>query len=178
MLTAERGKHSGPGNRTTGVTLIELLVALTIAGIMLMFAVPAFNDFTAQRRMASNVNLVVSAINYARSEAARQSAVVSVQALDAADNDNEWGPGFCVTLGDPGNCDAPMIRYVPEGNMTFNAINGLDGVDSWSFNSRGMLLGGVVGQVDICGVDGDDDPGRSVRISAIGRASTEQLTCF
>ena len=38
-----------------GFTLIELMVALTIASVMMAFAIPAFNDFTEQRRMAANV---------------------------------------------------------------------------------------------------------------------------
>ena len=37
-----------------GFTIIELMVALTIAAVMMSFALPAFNDFTTQRRMAAN----------------------------------------------------------------------------------------------------------------------------
>ncbi len=164
---------------TAGVTIIELLVGLSIAAVMMMYAIPAFNDFTAQRQMASNVNMVVAAVNYARNEAARQAATVSVQAVNAGDTDNEWGPGFCVVLGDPGNCNNALARFAPEGNgITFDAINGLDSEDTWSFNSRGMLMGGNVGNIEICGADADDDPGRVVRISAIGRASIGELDCF
>ncbi len=165
--------------RISGITLIELMVALAIAGVMMMFAVPAFNDFTAQRQMSSAVNLVVSGINYARSEAARQGQNVTLQAVDAADDDNEWGPGFCVTLGDPGNCNTPLTMFEPPANVTIDATSaGLDGQDGLTFNSRGMFIGGAANQIAICGADADSDPGREVRISAIGRASTQTLVCF
>lgn len=161
-----------------GFSLIELMVALAIAAVMLTYAIPAFNDFTSQRRMASNVNMLVSAVNYARSEAARQGGVVTVQAEDAADAGDEWGPGFCVTLGDPGDCDAPLAYFAPEGGATFDALNGLNNVDGWSFNSRGMLTNPVAGEVQICGGDAGDDPGRILRLNAIGRASVDQMVCF
>ena len=58
--------------RLANLTVVEIMVALAIAAIMMFFALPAFNDFTAQRRVAANVNYVISAINYARNEAARR----------------------------------------------------------------------------------------------------------
>ena len=81
-------------SRTFGFTLIELLVTLTIAGVMLGFAVPAFNDFVQQRRMAANGNLMISAVNYARSEAARRGVQVTIQAQDASDSADEWSGRF------------------------------------------------------------------------------------
>ena len=165
--------------KAKGFTLIELLVVLTIAGVMMAYAIPAFNDFSSQRRMTSNINMLVSAVNYARNEAVRNGAQFTVQALDASNNANEWGPGFCVTAGDPGDCLNPLAQFTPEGNnIVFNAVNGLDGEDSWSFNSRGLITGGLTGQVQICGADIDDDPGRILRISAVGRASVGELACF
>ena len=104
-----------------GFTLVELMIALTILSVMMAFAVPAFNDFTNQRRMISDVNGLVSAINLARSEAGRRGAQVTVQSLDASDSNNEWGTGYCVTVGDPGDCAAAIRSFTLEGNFTFNA---------------------------------------------------------
>ena len=60
-----------------GFTVVELLVAMTIASVMMAFAIPAFNDFTQQRRMAANVNQLIGAIGYARSEATRFGGISS-----------------------------------------------------------------------------------------------------
>ena len=161
-------------SKFAGFTIIELMVALTIAGIMMAYALPAFNDFTGQRRMTANVNSMIAAINYARSEATRLGRVVTVQAQDAGDNDNEWGPGFCVTPADPGDCNAAIQVFDMGGTIAFDSLGGQD---SMSFNSRGLLQGGP-DTIELCGADAGDDPGRSVDISAIGRASIRSWVCF
>ena len=155
------------------------MVALSIAAVMLMFALPAFNDFSNQRRIAANANYIISAINYARNEAARQGVNATVQAEDNADGDNEWGPGFCVTLNDPGNCDTPLTTFMPEGDITINATSAsLDGGDSMTFAANGLYTAGAAESIEVCGPDAASDPGREIRISAIGRASTQQFVCF
>lgn len=166
--------------RQVGFTIIELMVALTIASVMMFFALPAFNDFTTQRRMTSNVNLLISGISLARSEATRRGADVTLQRTDTTDDTNEWGGGFCVTLGDPGNCNAPIRLFELEGTPTFNAKDdeGLQDEGGLTFNSRGLLQGGISGAIDLCGADADDDPGRRVQINAIGRANVNNLVCF
>ena len=153
------------------------MVALAIAAIMMFFALPAFNDFTAQRRVAANVNYVISAINYARNEAARRGVNVSMQAVDADDDANEWGPGFCVTEN-PGDCDNPIQLFQAEANVTINGMGTLNADETLTFNPRGMFTGGAAGTIEVCGQDADEDPGRIVRISAIGRASVGELVCF
>ena len=165
-------------SKVAGFTLIELMIALTIAGIMMAYALPAFNDFTAQRRMTANVNSMIAAINYARSEATRLGGTVTVQAIDAGDPNDEWGPGFCVTPADPGNCAASLQTFDMGGTITFDAQGDLHTEDSMSFNSRGLLQGGLLGTMQLCGVDAGDDPGRTINISAIGRASILNLVCF
>ncbi len=168
-------------NRIHGFTVIELMVAMAIAAVMLSFALPAFNDFTTQRRMATNVNAMIAALNYARSEAARLGGTVSVQAVDASQTADEWGDGFCVTAGTPGDCTTPLQVFSLDGldgNGTFDAIDGLHTQGTISYNSRGLVLGGLTGSIQLCGNDADDDPGRVININAIGRASIRELTCF
>ncbi len=167
-----------PRKQAKGFTIIELMVALTIAATMMAFAIPAFNDFTTQRQMAANVNSMIGAINFARSEAARLGGTVTVQSADASSAGNEWGEGFCIQVGDPGNCANPLRDFTIEGEVTFNALGGLNGIDSLSFNSRGLMIGGMVGSIQLCGQDTDDDPGRTININAIGRANIVDLTCF
>ena len=158
--------------------MIELLAAMAIAAVMMMFAFPAFNDFIDQRRMTTNANALISAINFARNEATRRGAEVTLQTQDAADSDNEWGLGFCVTEGDPGNCDDPLQIFTIDGSVTVDALGALDNEDAMSFNSRGMLQDGLQGQIQVCGEDAADDPGRVININAIGRASILDLVCF
>ena len=145
---------------------------------MMVYAVPAFNDFTAQRQMAANVNYVISGINYARNEAARRGTTVSLRSLDASDDANEWGPGFCVTETADADCGTAITLFAPEEGITINGTNALNTLGDLAFNARGMFTGGVTGEIEVCGTDADDDPGRIVRLSLIGRASVADLVCF
>lgn len=165
-------------SKSAGFTIIELLVSLTIAAVMMVFALPAFNDFTVQRQMTANVNQFISAISYARSEATRFGADVSLQRADLADDGNEWGPGYCVTLGDPGNCNTPLRNFALEGTGTLNALGVLHDEPAMTFNSRGLIQDDLSGTVALCGVDADDDPGRLVTINALGRANVTRSVCF
>ncbi len=163
---------------SNGLTVIELLVALAIAAVMLAYAVPAFNDFADQRRIASSSNMIIAGVNYARSEAARLGTSVTLQTMNGGDDTNEWGPGFCVTAGTPGNCDTPLNIFEPEANVTLDGIDGLDGLVSLTFDSTGMLTGAVDGDIEVCGASAAEDPGRVIRLNAIGRASSGELECF
>ena len=153
---------------------------MAVAAILIGMALPAFNDFISQRTMAARVNDFVLAVNYARSEAARLGGVVSIQAVDAQ-ADNEWGNGYCVVAGNPGDCDPPVLRtFAPLDDATLDGVGDLNGRVTLSFNARGMLMVvlGNDARVELCGADAADDPGREVRISAIGRPDANELVCF
>ena len=155
-----------------GITIVELMVALAIAAILLGMALPAYNGFIAQRNLTAQGNDLVLAIQLAKSEAALRGQLVSVQSRDAADGGNEWGPGWCVVLGTPGDCDAPVLRnFDPRGVITVDGEGGLDGVGTLTFSSRGFFTLGANGSALIC--DPTATRGRRVSISAIGRVSTE-----
>ncbi len=171
------GRRLG-GPRPVGFTLIELMVTLAVAAVLVGFALPAFNDFTAQRNLTARVNSLVLAVNYARSEAARLGTVVSVQAVDASDAGNEWGNGYCVVVGNPGDCTGTTLRqFEPVQDATFDGVNDFDGVGALSFNSRGMMVNGVAGSLQLCSTITSVEPGREIDMNLIGRTVTEDLVC-
>lgn len=165
----------GNRQRARGVTIVEIMVALAVAAVMFGLAGPAFQAFVAQRTLTTQLNDFVVATQYARSEAGRRGGLVSVQALDAGDNANEWGPGWCVTLGDPGDCVAPLRTFPPLGTNTLDADGALDGVDTLSFNARGALVANPGGVLTLC--NPDETVGRRITLSGIGRVSTTEIDC-
>ena len=148
------------------------MVAMAIAAVLLGMALPAFNVFVEQRTMTALGNDFISAVNLARSEAVNRGANVSIQTmnLQAAD---EWGDGYCVTVT-PGNCNNPLSTFQPT-DATMNALAGLNGVGTLTYNSRGLLTLNAQGTIEICspGVN----PGREIAINTIGRASSAELVC-
>ena len=163
----------------SGFTIIELLVAMAVAAVLLGLALPAFNTFIEQRSMTSRVNGLISAVNLARSEAVTRGGLVSIQAVNAGDNANEWGAGYCVVVGTPGNCPndpAVLIRQFDDaGAATMNATGGLNGQGTLSFNGRGLMTLGAQGTIEICEVG--VARGREVEINTIGRATSVELAC-
>jgi type IV fimbrial biogenesis protein FimT len=164
---------------TKGFTIVELMVSLAVAAILMGVALPAFNDFIRQRTMASRINDLVLAVTYARSEAVRRGQRVSLERI-GADDDNEWGGGYCVVLAGS-DCDdvVDVLRqFEPmDDNVTFNATGALHGVQRLTFNGRGLLVGAIQGRIELCHGDEAVDPGRAIDISATGRADSQELEC-
>lgn len=147
-----------------GFTLVELLVTIAVAGVLVAAAVPQFQSMVRRQQMASVANDMIMSINFARSEATRVGGGVQMQAVNATNNGNEWGPGWQI-VGPTGTVLQSFIGAT--GGMT---INGTDGVNVVTFNGRG--LPNLTVQMDMC------NPGSGVRIamSAVGRPATSDLT--
>jgi type IV fimbrial biogenesis protein FimT len=162
--------------RQRGITIIEIMVTLAIAAVLIGLALPAFNEFVAQRTLTAQVNDFLVAVQYARSEAGRRGTTVSVQAVNAGSAANEWGPGWCVVVGTPGACpnDGSELRdFATLGNDTLDGTGALDGVGTLAFSSRGLLLPpAAAGTFNLC--NPNEHVGRQVTISTIGRVSSKQ----
>jgi len=67
-----------------GLTLIELVTALTIVAIVTVFAVPSFEDFRVRERLKGAANNLYTDLQFARSEAVQRNAQVSVSFVTGA----------------------------------------------------------------------------------------------
>lgn len=84
-----------PGRRrgqARGFTLVELIVALTVAAILAFLAAPALSHVFARIRVQGAANELSTDIQYARSESVRRRTAVTL----AADTD---GGGYGITSG-------------------------------------------------------------------------------
>ena len=82
-----------------GLTLVELLVAIAVLGILLGIGVPALGQFAADSRLTSTTNRLVSALHLARSEAVRRNARVTL--CPSADGvfcaaEGDWDQGWII----------------------------------------------------------------------------------
>jgi prepilin-type N-terminal cleavage/methylation domain-containing protein len=66
------------GPRPHGHTLIEMLVALAIVGVVAGWALPSFRELALNAARTQQVNAFLQAVYLARSEAIKRNAVVSL----------------------------------------------------------------------------------------------------
>lgn len=84
-----------------GFTLIELIVAIAVLAIMVTWAVPSFQQFTARNEVAAEVMRLKSALAVARSSAVARGITVTVcpsTDQDTCTNDN-WSGRLVVVAG-------------------------------------------------------------------------------
>jgi len=91
-----------------GLTLIELVVTISIMVILMMIAVPGFNDVTLGGKLTSYANQLVSSAYLARSEAIKRDAAVTLCVTangsscmsDADSGSRRWERGWLVLAPD------------------------------------------------------------------------------
>jgi type IV fimbrial biogenesis protein FimT len=168
----------GGMQRQRGITIIEIMVALTVAAVLIGVGLPAFNGYVAQRTMTTQANDFVLAVHYARSEASRRGEIVSVRVAEAA---NGWTSGWCVVIGTDTTCQggaAVLRQFGNVGNNTLTANGGLDGVNTLPFNARGFLaLNNDGGSLILCPSDLAQNPGRIIALTRVGRVNSTQTNC-
>ncbi|MBK1699940.1 GspH/FimT family pseudopilin [Thiococcus pfennigii] len=112
------------GNRHTrphGLTLLELLMAIALIGILLSIGAPTFADLVARNRMAVAVNALIAHLQFTRSEAIKRG--VPVQLCPSADGatctgGQAWHLGYIVTTDEKD----PAARLRVGGALDPNAI--------------------------------------------------------
>lgn len=158
-------------NSYIGFTLIELMIVLAIAGIALSAAIPSFQGMVVRNRIITQANEFVLTLNLARSEALKVGGIVTIQAASPVTG-NRFGGGWCVVVGNPGNCDGTLVRRFPAltGETTLDSV---EGVNFIQFNSLGGLANtaSTTRKMDLCypGYDG-----RRIVISLIGRSKSHR----
>jgi len=151
-----------------GMTLIELVLVVALIGTGILAAAPSFNSIVSKNQTTTQINELVTAINLARSEASKVSGVVSLQATNTIDNDNEFGRGWCVVVGNPGDCTGDIIRSFPAplGVDTINSES-----DSLQFNAFGAMHDNSTRTFIFCAPGKD----RLITVTPVGRSKIDNV---
>ena len=91
------------GQRQRGVTLIELMVALTIFALLLGLALPSFRNFVASNRLSGTAQEFLAALQLARSEAIKRGTQITLR-HNATPGSRDWGTsGWTLFVDTNGN---------------------------------------------------------------------------
>ena len=185
--------------KTSGFTLVELMIALTLVSILVIVAIPSFSGSMKRNRAASQANDLVTALAQARSEAIRRNLVITVcssaNSTTCAASTN-WATGWIVFIdvnqngaydddGDTDLCETGsnnlpsedcVLKVYPElsGNSTLTAS-----ANFLQFRGSGETLASANDsfppQPGNCKTT--DKEKRVINITPIGRADMTRSNC-
>ena len=165
--------------RTSGFTLLELMVAIALIGILLALAGPSFRDFTSSNRVTAANNNLITALNLARAEATRRSTPVAI--CPSADGKTcgdatNWASGWIV-FQNPGTAGV-----IAQASDVLQAWNGETGNISFSTTSTyiqyqptGTVAAAASFDVSYPACHGLQK--RHIQVSAGGTISTQRQPC-
>lgn len=179
--------------KAIGFTLIELIVTLTIAGILIALAAPAMQTFIQDQRLTNQANEFIADLNIARSEAIKRgdsdiSIVICKQGGTAASpscsSGAAWSAGRVVFVDadNDGVIDSSetilRITEILAGSNTLNSIGST--TNSFTFSNTGLttLATGTEIAMRFCDSRGSTK-GVTVYVNFTGRARIDRtmLSC-
>lgn len=154
-------------DKSSGFTIIELMIAVAIAGVMAAIAIPGFSTFIKNNCMTTTANSLVTSLQLAKSEAVKRRQTVTVAPTkssgDADYASNEWGEGW--TVADSTETIRVVELTCGVGKTT------VDGDDtSVIYDSTGFT--NTTSTFTICD-DRTLETGREVSVNSLGRPTTD-----
>lgn len=159
-----------------GFTLVELMVTLVILAILLSIAAPSFRDVIQNNRTQTISTDLLSALQYARSEAVKRGAKVDVcrRNGDACANAVDWGNGWLVKVSGAGGAVLRVWEAV-DGQDTVTGPN-----ETLTYRPNGLLTKENNAADSVFTVAFANCTGHTqytISLTATGRATRTKGTC-
>ncbi len=161
-------------NQQSGMTLIELMMTLLIAGIVMVIAVPNMNQFIKNERLTGFTNSFLLDLMLARSKAVELNTPVIV----CASNDEEtcsggdYDQGWIVVTAPDGNInDGEILKIQQELTAGISVALNDGALSTITYDSRGFTPDIPAGAIISLCDDRGDDYARALTISPTGRVS-------
>lgn len=157
-----------------GITMLEVMVAVAILSIITGLAIPSLRSTVQNSRAAAHSNAFIAALNFARSEAVKRRAAVTIctssngtscRAAGTSDANN-WHKGWIVTAnGTVLRVDAGMdTAFSLTGNtnqVTFASTGSSTALRNFTLTAAGCV----------------NNNNRLISLSVTGRVSVEKTRC-
>ena len=177
---------STPKTASTGYTIIELAIVMTIVAILTAIGVPSFKYVTASNRIASEINGLLGDMQFARSEAVKEGQTVTVCAsatpytqCTGSPGGSSWQNGWIVFLDANGNktVDAgeAILRVQPAFSGTDTFVANPATFVAITYNRMGYAPTGSPTNITINLHDSTNNSAwtRCMQITPIGSPTTE-----
>lgn len=129
--------------RQTGFTLVEIMVSLTVLGILIMMALPSFGDWLQNQQLRAGSEALMNGMQTARAEAIKRNVPVQVVV----------GPGTGWTVTEAISGAAIQARSASEGTPNAVATVTPAGATKVTFNSLGGVQANLDGSATITQLD-------------------------
>jgi type IV fimbrial biogenesis protein FimT len=175
--------------RMRGFTLLELMITISVAGVLLTVGVPSFVDLVRNNRAATNVNELLTSFSIARSESIKRGWNVSVcRSSNGATCTGAWADGWIVFRDNAATDTA--VPVVGEVLRTWPAMPGNAAVATFAngaatdigwirFAPRGGIRAAgampIRYDIELAGCSGLQM--RRVELNTVGRASVTREAC-
>jgi type IV fimbrial biogenesis protein FimT len=140
-----------------GFTLVELMIAISIASILLSLAVPSFSSFIKRNRLATASDELFASLSFARSEALKQRKTITICArnptgtttCDTTGSNEDYAKGWLIfhDNSSPANntyeSTDDLIRVIDPFKGAVSITGDSSHVASVSFGLSGRIIGGA-----------------------------------
>ena len=182
LLLARMQTH----HRQSGMTLIELMVAVAILGILLAIGIPSMRGMSETEAVRGHMNTFFSTLRYARSEAIRNRAQVVICPSNNSESAspscatgtlaaNPWNIGWIVFVNRDGDEDYlfdatkdTLVRVQGPINTSGGIVKN-SGTNKLVYRSTGILLSGGSSSFFFDAVSRNANQKKRVCISLQGR---------
>jgi type IV fimbrial biogenesis protein FimT len=165
--------------RRRGFTLMELMTAIAVLGVLTAVAVPSFTNMINRNRLASQANDVLAAIRYARTEAIRSNARVTVcgaatATAAAADDCAVGAQPYWVVIGSSGGAEEQLRVFEVKEPLQISTD-----LEQISFSADGLARDPatqalVAGEITVCLAT--TNPAQNKRVLNIASGSRVVIT--
>jgi type IV fimbrial biogenesis protein FimT len=125
-------------SRSSGVTLLELVVVVAIVAVLVTLAVPSFTSMAERSAVSGHVNTFIGALRFARSEAIKAGTTVVM----CRSSNSETATPTCATSGN--DWMAGWIVFVNRDQDASNNFNSADGDSLLKAQGPMQSSGGIV----------------------------------
>jgi type IV fimbrial biogenesis protein FimT len=187
------GLLTAMNKRSSGFTLIEMMITLAVMALLFMIGLPSMNTWLQNTQLRASAESMQAGLQLARAEALRRNVPVRFQLVDAftagcvlSNSGSNWiislndPTGLC--QADPSDTAAPLAiqkRSGAEGspNAAVSATNGGGAATTVTFTGLGRVIGvGPITQIDITNPSGGVcQPAGPMRCLRINIASGGQV---